>query len=546
MSAAGDDVQRFAASLTRLKERTDRSYGQLARRLNMNTSTLHRYCAGGTVPLDFAPVERFAVLCGATGEERLELHRLWLSAMAARQRVRGAGAEAAGAGSAEPEPGAPGPAAAGTGADSSAPGPDTSTGGSGTPTAAAGPAEGTGGPVAATGRARAAGPSAPAGLSEATGAPASAGSSDAAGSSPSAGSSSSAGAAGAAGASGRPARSSDAGDPAASAEAGARESLPPDLLSAPAPARRAWHRRRRTLVSAAVVAVLLATLGGIAALPSGRPPADTAAPGEVRAPSRTTAGAQRPSAAPTSPSPSPDATSTPSDTASPTPGEPRSKATKGGAADEPRSRATGVPITWTANSQIWNLGCGHDYVIAKPPKEVPPPPPPQDAGAWAATQGAVHGRNTIVEVTVHGRTSAAVVLTALRVRVVGRTAPAAGNAYAMDQGCGGRVTPSYFDVDLDKNRPIARPVDGADLDTPIPAVRFPYSVAAGDPAVLSVSADTESCDCQWYLELEWSSEGRTGTVRIDDGGRPFRTTGIKGLPRYSYATESHRWTPFTE
>ncbi|WP_159059284.1 helix-turn-helix domain-containing protein, partial [Streptomyces scabiei] len=94
MSAAGDDVQRFAASLTRLKERTDRSYGQLARRLNMNTSTLHRYCAGGTVPLDFAPVERFAVLCGATGEERLELHRLWLSAMAARQRVRGAGPEA--------------------------------------------------------------------------------------------------------------------------------------------------------------------------------------------------------------------------------------------------------------------------------------------------------------------------------------------------------------------------------------------------------------------------------------------------------------------
>ncbi|MDX2614732.1 helix-turn-helix domain-containing protein, partial [Streptomyces stelliscabiei] len=105
MSAARDDVQAFAASLTRLKERTDRSYGQLARRLNMNTSTLHRYCAGDTVPLDFAPVERFAVLCGATGEERLELHRLWLSAMATRQRVRGAGADAAGAGAAGPEAG---------------------------------------------------------------------------------------------------------------------------------------------------------------------------------------------------------------------------------------------------------------------------------------------------------------------------------------------------------------------------------------------------------------------------------------------------------
>ncbi|WP_240983053.1 helix-turn-helix transcriptional regulator [Streptomyces sp. S3(2020)] len=82
------DVAEFAALLTRLKERTDRSYGQLARRLHMNTSTLHRYCAGDAVPLDFAPVERFAALCGATAEERLELHRLWLPAVAARQRPR--------------------------------------------------------------------------------------------------------------------------------------------------------------------------------------------------------------------------------------------------------------------------------------------------------------------------------------------------------------------------------------------------------------------------------------------------------------------------
>lgn len=520
MSAAGDDVQRFAASLTRLKERTDRSYGQLARRLNMNTSTLHRYCAGGTVPLDFAPVERFAVLCGATGEERLELHRLWLSAMAARQRVRSAGPEAAGTEPAGPPAAAPGPLPA-------------------TP----GPADGTGGSVAATGRGRAAGASTPAGAPEPAEAPESAGSSEAAGPSASAGRAAAAGAS-EAGAAAGPAGAPQATGPDAAAQADERAAPEAHLL--PAPARRPWHRRRRTLVSAAVVAVLLATLGGIAALPSGGDPADRSARGDVPAPFRTTAGAQRPSTGPTSPPPSPDVTGTPSDTASPPPDEPRDKATKGGAADEPRPRATGVPITWTANSQIWNLGCGHDYVIAKPPKEVPPPPPPQDAGAWAATQGAVHGRNTIVEVTVHGRTSAAVVLTALRVRVVGRAAPVTGSAYAMDQGCGGRVTPAYFDVDLDKNRPIAHPVDGADLDTPIPAVRFPYSVAAGDPAVLSVSADTESCDCQWYLELEWSSEGRTGTVRIDDGGRPFRTTGIKGLPRYSYATESHRWTPFTE
>src|SRR4051812_29541210 len=55
-----DDVEEFAALLRRLKDRTDRSYGSLARRLNMNTSTLHRYCAGEAVPQGFAPVERLA------------------------------------------------------------------------------------------------------------------------------------------------------------------------------------------------------------------------------------------------------------------------------------------------------------------------------------------------------------------------------------------------------------------------------------------------------------------------------------------------------
>ncbi|MDX3568310.1 helix-turn-helix transcriptional regulator, partial [Streptomyces sp. ID05-47C] len=83
-----DEVAEFAALLTELKERTDRSYGSLARRLGMNTSTLHRYCAGEAVPQDFAPVERLAEFSGATPEERLELHRRWLRAVAVRQAAR--------------------------------------------------------------------------------------------------------------------------------------------------------------------------------------------------------------------------------------------------------------------------------------------------------------------------------------------------------------------------------------------------------------------------------------------------------------------------
>ncbi|WP_395571889.1 helix-turn-helix domain-containing protein [Streptomyces sp. BK79] len=419
-----DEVAGFAALLRALKEGTDRSYGSLARRLGMNTSTLHRYCAGEAVPLDFAPVERFAALCGATAEQRLELHRRWLQAVAARHRPRTAGA------------------------------------------------------------ARSAPPPAPA----------------------------------------------------------PTPPLPP--------ARRAWYRRRRLVAGLASVCAVLATLGALSALPDGRrAPADGAARDTGPTASGTASGraeAGAPERRSASPGPS-DSTASerPSGSAPPKEKPGTSHPPRATPAPTRREQPAGLPLTWSVNSQAWKLGCGHDYVIAKPPGQVPPPPAPQDAAPWAATQSAVHGGETLVQLSVQGRSDTAVVLEALRVRVVGRTAPAEGNAYAMDQGCGGSITPRYFAVDLDKDRPLARAVAGSDSGTPIPAVRMPYRVSAKDPEVLLVTAGTSSCDCRWYLELDWSSQGQKGTVRIDDEGRPFRTSGIEGLPRYTYDTLQRRWGPYS-
>ncbi|MFF7311514.1 helix-turn-helix domain-containing protein [Streptomyces sp. NPDC008137] len=423
-----DDVGEFAALLRTLKERTDRSYGSLARRLAMNTSTLHRYCAGEAVPVDFAPVERFAALCGATPEERLELHRRWLLAVAARRRPRTASA-----------------------VEETAP-----------------PVEEKAPPVEEKG----------------------------------------------------------------------------DSDPAPLP-RRPWYRRRRVAVGLAAACALLATLGSLSALPDGRRPAADRARTAGPAPSDTTE-AKAPDRSGTSPTPSGSPTTKPPSVSATPKNKPSPAPSSGPSTTPPASgQKPALPLTWSADSQVWNLGCGHDYVVAKPPRQVPPPPAPQDAGTWAATQGAVHGGETIVELSVQGRTDTAVVLNALRVRVVGRTAPAPGNAYAMDQGCGGAVTPRYFDVNLDKDRPIARAVAGSDTGVPIPAVRMPYRVSAKDPEVLLVTARTVTCDCRWYLELDWSSQGRRGTVRIDDAGRPFRTSGIKGLPRYMYDTSARRWGPYS-
>lgn len=434
-----DDVGEFAALLRTFKERTDRSYGSLARRLAMNTSTLHRYCAGDAVPVDFAPVERFAALCGASPEERLELHRRWLLAVAARRRPRAVGP----AGTAQQE-------TAGATADEPERAPDVV--------------------------------------------------------------------------------DSPAGRPAP---------------EPPPPGHRPWYRRRRVAVGLAAVCAALAALGSLAALPDDRRTTGDRTPVTGPAPSGTATAEtrHRESASPT-PSDSSSTTRRPSPSATPKQPKP-SPSPSARTTPPPGGPASAPPLTWSADSQAWKLGCGHDYVVAKPPAQVPPPPVPQDAGVWAATQNAVHGGETLVRLTVQGRTGTAVVLEALRVRVVGRTAPAQGTAYAMDRGCGGAITPRSFDVNLDKERPIARAVAGSDTGTPIPAVRMPYRVSAQDPEVLLVNARTQACDCRWYLELDWSSQGREGTVRIDDDGRPFRTSGIKGLSRYVYDTSARGWMPYS-
>lgn len=79
----------FAELLLELKERSGLSYGALAKRLHMSTSTLHRYCSGAAVPNEYAPVERLARACRATPQELMELHRRWILADAVRGGGRG-------------------------------------------------------------------------------------------------------------------------------------------------------------------------------------------------------------------------------------------------------------------------------------------------------------------------------------------------------------------------------------------------------------------------------------------------------------------------
>ncbi|MFF7652193.1 helix-turn-helix domain-containing protein [Streptomyces sp. NPDC007983] len=579
-----DAVEEFAESLRALKERSGRSYAALATHLHVSTSTLHRYCHGDAVPADYAPVERLARLCGAAPDERTALHRRWLLADASRATTRASGrGSAPGATADEPGPsdtalGTPNgpaeaaPAAGGEGAErpgahrtaedrpdeGRAPGAEGAAGagrfsgdsasrarpgGAARRTAGGRPDENRAQDVKAT-----AGPGQFGGAARRTPGDAAPDAEGGNGPGPTGARHATAGRAGAAARARRVAGAARAGGRAEARGGSARgrlRAVPGDAAAVRAP----WRARPGALVAGAAAVVVLAVTAVEVRSSSGgdeprhhtaaSPPAATATP---KAPAT-----RPPTAGPTArghldrkesgDGPKPGAAH----------GEEPGRRDGGTAAAPGASRPPGngtarLPLTLSTRSHVWENGCDHRYLIDRPPADVAPPPTEQDAPAWAAAHGAVHGGTTNVEATVQGRAAgSAVVLRALHVRVVGRRTPLAWSSFAMENGCGGSLTPRAFSVDLDAARPRARPTDGNDAGEPVPAVRFPYRVSASDPEVLLVNARTAGCDCSWYLELEWTSGDRSGTARIDDHGAPFRTSGVKGRPAYVYDYGEGAW-----
>ncbi|WP_405937393.1 helix-turn-helix domain-containing protein [Streptomyces sp. NBC_00726] len=439
---ATPEAEELAGLLKKLKDRSGRSYGVLAGRLHVSTSTLHRYCNGDAVPGEFAPVERFARLCGATGDELVEVHRRWILADAARGRGKAEAVVPAAPEPVKPEPAEPEPEPA--------------------------PVE----PEAV-----------------------------------------------------KP-------EPAPAAPDPVRE--PP----APSRRRRASARTRVLLAAAAVVALTVPTAVVIGQLKQTGSDAAGGAPGV----SGTTAGEDAVAAPPDSPSPSAGASTRPS-----------ASATTGSASPSVRtspsaSRTTGAPgggpgraPTVTISSYNWEEPCGQYYLLGQDPATVPPPPPPNSTRGWARALGGVDGGAMKLELTVQGTSAQAVVLTGLRVKVLSQRAPVQQPAFSMGEGCGSGIEPQSFDVDLDDSRPALRPVAGKQGDETVPAKDFPFRVSSSDVEVFDLDAHVEGHDVSWYLELDWSSGGRTGTLRVDEGGKPFRTSSIAGRPEYYYRYDTSVW-----
>ncbi|MET7370626.1 helix-turn-helix transcriptional regulator [Streptomyces sp. NPDC005566] len=435
----GTEIQDFAAELSGLKERSGLSYGALARKLHMSTSTVHRYCNGDAVPPDYAPVERFARVCRASADELVGLHRKWILAdEAKRRKTRGAEAGI----TAEPGP-VPG----------EGPQPE--------PEPESGP---------------------------------------------------------------------EAEDVTPSEVPGATASGP-----GPALGRRPSRRLRVLLAATAVVALTVpAALAfrGLTDDDGGDGRRTDAATGTAPVvPSASSGGTGSASATPSGPASPSAATATASPSASP-----GSPARQGGGADH-----RGAPVSAAISSYNWESPCGQYYLFDREPGTVPKPPPPQDTRNWARALGGVDGGDMMLELTLQGASQEAVVLKGLHVRVVGRAPALAWTAYSMGEGCGSGITPQSFDIDLDESSPRSHPVAGQDGGAVVPAKDFPYRVSSTDVEVFHLDAHVEGHDVTWYLELEWSSGGRSGTLRIDDNGKPFRTSSITGRPEYRYRADTAQW-----
>ncbi|MFH9939843.1 helix-turn-helix domain-containing protein [Streptomyces murinus] len=505
----------FAERLRELKDRSGHSYGMLAKRLHMSTSTLHRYCNGEAVPTDYAPVERMARLCGASPEELVALHRSWVLADAGR------GKKAA-------EGGAPGAV------------------GGLAPRAGEGLAQGAGGEVvgeAVTGEASA---SASASATATAPAPAPAPATGPA-SAPASGSAPEPASAAAPDPEPAPEPTSDAdlgSHPASTPapEAAVPGPRPRTGLRAGARSRPGARSRRPVLIAAVTGAAVLGAVALAFGLPdSGRPdqgaaPTGATAAAQDRAPATGTGTASRGSGSPSPsgsarhPSPSADQGSTAGPDAA-TSGPPG-----GATADDKES--TAVPLAVTTHPYSWESPCSQHYLIDRPPTAVSPPPVENDAPAWVAVHQAVSAGEQFVTLTVQGSGKQTVVLEGMSVRMAGKRAPLAWNDYAMGYpgvGCGGGVPTHSFTVALDAVRPAVQPVAGQR--------GFPLSVSESDPEVFYVTANASAYDVSWYLELSWSSGGRHGTLEIGDKGRPFRTSGSNGRPAYAFPLGGEKWAP---
>jgi hypothetical protein len=159
-----------------------------------------------------------------------------------------------------------------------------------------------------------------------------------------------------------------------------------------------------------------------------------------------------------------------------------------------RELQTGVPLSCTACVK------DHDYVVLVE----------DDVTVEVPASGHT------AQIVVTSLWPAPVLLTGMRVEIISRR-----NQYGDLARHAAELPVRRFEVRLDREPPHVTPLTSSD---------FPFRLVTDESEVFDLAVSTDSGDLCWVLWLDWSSGGRTGSLRVDLDGEPFRTAARYGLP----------------
>jgi hypothetical protein len=136
---------------------------------------------------------------------------------------------------------------------------------------------------------------------------------------------------------------------------------------------------------------------------------------------------------------------------------------------------------------------------------------------------------TRTRLVLEGRRTDPVLIESIAARIVKRRPPLAGTLLEVGaQGGAGDVVHLGFDLDSpDLN---ARSMRGRVLGERYDKTKF-VALAKAEPLVVTISAFTATCYCEWVIDVATRSAGRKERMTIDDRGKPFRSTAL--AHRYS-------------
>jgi hypothetical protein len=156
---------------------------------------------------------------------------------------------------------------------------------------------------------------------------------------------------------------------------------------------------------------------------------------------------------------------------------------------------------------------------------------------WARSMDGVDVGLTPVRLMLIGLSDTDVVVDALQVQVLRRYDNPPGTIVVCATG-GADIIPRHIAVDLDSYPPMTdyRDSDESSLG------RFLFSLSKGETEIFYIWARVTQGTCDWIADLQLLVNGKRQAMRIDDAGRPFRTTAPIGAERFYW--ESGQWQPW--